>query len=83
MQKEAEKRNSIWSQIVKVVDNVMKAIIPDQIEKWHIDYIENAILKYALSRLPSAKKPSQNHFRKKKNKKYEESQEILSIEKAA
>lgn len=61
----------------------MEAEAPEQIERRHIDHIVNAILECALPKLPPAKKPSQNHLGKEKDKEQEEGQETLSTGEAA
>ena len=81
--KEAERRGSMWGRIAKAVDGAMEAKAPEQIERQHMDHIVNAILECALLKLPSAKKPSQNHLRKEKDKEQEESQEVHSTGEAA
>ena len=66
--KEAKRRDSMWGQIGKAIDDAIEAEAPEQIERRHIDHIVNAILECALPKLPLAKKPSQNYLGKEKDK---------------
>lgn len=81
--KEAVRRDSMWGRIANAVDDAMRAEAPEQIETRHIDHIVNAILECPLPKLPPAKKPSQNHLGREKDKEQKEGQEILSTGEAA